>query len=112
MEIGATTDVGLVRELNEDTILARTLPPGIGNPWHLTSVLMVADGLGGHRAGEVASQMAGETIQNMFIVGQANSWVPEAVTPTDVRQRITEAIQQVNNLVHEQSGILHLKLVN
>ena len=104
MEIGATTDVGLVRELNEDTILARTLPPGIGNPWHLTSVLMVADGLGGHRAGEVASQMAGETIQNMFIVGQANSWVPEAVTPTDVRQRITEAIQQVNNLVHEQSA--------
>jgi len=104
MEIGATTDVGLVRELNEDTILARTLPPGVGNPWRLTSVLMVADGLGGHQAGEVASQMAGDTIQDMFVVGQADGWVPDNITPADVRQRITEAIQQVNNLVHAQSA--------
>ena len=104
MEIGATTDVGLVRELNEDTILARTLPPGIGNPWQLTSVLMVADGLGGHQAGEVASQMAGETIQQIFVLGQADSWVPDDVTPADVRQRIIGAIRQVNDLVHAQSG--------
>ena len=104
MEIGATTDVGLVRELNEDTILARALPPGIGNPWQLTSVLMVADGLGGHQAGEVASQMAGEAIQQIFVLGQAESWVPDDVTPADVRQRITDAIRQVNDLVHAQSG--------
>ena len=104
MEIGATTDVGLVRELNEDTILARTLPPGIGNPWQLTSVLMVADGLGGHQAGEVASQIAGETIQQIFVLGQADSWVPDDVTPADVRQRIIVAIRQVNDLVHAQSG--------
>ena len=104
MEIGATTDVGLVRELNEDTILARTLPPGIGNPWQLTSVLMVADGLGGHQAGEVASQMAGEAIQQIFVLGQADSWVPDDVTPADVRQRIIVAIRQVNDLIHAQSG--------
>ena len=104
MEIGATTDVGLVRNLNEDTILARTLPPGIGNPWQLTSVLMVADGLGGHQAGEVASQLAGETIQRVFVLDQADSWVPNEVTPADVRHRITDTIQQVNNLVHAQSA--------
>ena len=104
MEIGATTDVGLVRSLNEDTILARTLPPGIGNPWQLTSVLMVADGLGGHQAGEVASQLAGETIQRVFVLDQADSWVPDEVTPADVRHRITDTIQQVNNLVHAQSA--------
>lgn len=104
MEIGATTDVGLVRELNEDTILATALPPGIGNPWQLTSVLMVADGLGGHQAGEVASQMAGETVLQRFVLGQADSWVPDEVTPANVRQQITDVIRQVNELVHAQSA--------
>jgi serine/threonine protein phosphatase PrpC len=43
---GAATDPGRVRELNEDSLLAQ--PP----------VFVVADGVGGHAAGEVASALA------------------------------------------------------
>jgi protein phosphatase len=49
-DFGARTDVGNLRELNEDAVLAS--PP----------VFVVADGMGGHAAGEVASLLALQTI--------------------------------------------------
>src|SRR5690625_4424349 len=48
----ARSDVGLVREGNED--------PGYAGP----SLLVLADGMGGHAAGEVASQAAVDEIMN------------------------------------------------
>ncbi|HCE75631.1 MAG TPA: hypothetical protein DEP04_03305, partial [Dehalococcoidia bacterium] len=55
-ELGAGTDVGSVREQNEDAY--HTLL-GTGSPGELfDALLIVADGMGGHAAGEVASEMA------------------------------------------------------
>lgn len=47
---GAATDVGRVRQVNEDALLAQ--PP----------VFVVADGLGGHEAGEIASRIVAEEL--------------------------------------------------
>lgn len=50
---GSRTDVGLVREHNEDSLLVA--PP----------LFVVCDGMGGHEAGEVASEMAIRTMENL-----------------------------------------------
>src|SRR5437764_8265515 len=54
LSAGGATDVGLVRDHNEDRYLADE------------RLFAVADGVGGHKAGEVASQTAVETLQREF----------------------------------------------
>lgn len=61
--IAGLTDVGLKRDLNEDNlILIEDEMAGLG-PY---GVYIVADGLGGHVAGEVASQLTIDTIRERY----------------------------------------------
>jgi protein phosphatase len=66
------TDVGLVREHNEDNFLLADLATGSRDPATFQNVpsaglvLGVCDGMGGAAAGEVASQMAVDTILEMM----------------------------------------------
>jgi PPM family protein phosphatase len=53
IDIGSATDIGRVRERNEDAILVS--PP----------LFVVADGMGGHRGGDVASHIAVETMEEL-----------------------------------------------
>lgn len=57
--IGAITDVGQVREVNEDSLL-------VDNDLF---IFAVADGMGGHNAGEIASATALETIRASIASG-------------------------------------------
>ncbi|HKI28262.1 MAG TPA: Stp1/IreP family PP2C-type Ser/Thr phosphatase [Actinomycetota bacterium] len=54
VSVGAATDIGQVREGNEDSYLI------------VEPLYAVADGMGGHRGGEVASSLALETVQGLF----------------------------------------------
>lgn len=58
--IAGLTDVGLRRELNEDNLL---LIEGVIDGMGPYGLYVVADGLGGHEAGEVASQITVDTIK-------------------------------------------------
>jgi serine/threonine protein phosphatase PrpC len=63
LQVGVLTDVGRMRALNEDSVLALDLTerfPALGLP---VGVYAVADGMGGHAAGDVASQLTIRTIQ-------------------------------------------------
>ena len=61
--IKAATDNGKVRDHNEDSFL--TLG-GKSSPRGFDALLVVADGMGGHAAGEVASQMTVDGIKRML----------------------------------------------
>jgi protein phosphatase len=58
--VGQVTDMGRVRERNEDSLLVR--PP----------LYVIADGMGGHRGGDVASQVAVETMERLEDEGKGS----------------------------------------
>lgn len=54
------TDAGQQREQNEDVCYTQVVSDGAGD--HSGGLFIVADGMGGYHAGEVAAQIAVETI--------------------------------------------------
>jgi serine/threonine protein phosphatase PrpC len=91
----ALTDVGRVREHNEDSLLVfECKRDSLINPAQ-TSLYVVADGMGGAEAGEVASAIAVEAIRNYV----------EAKIPghgaADPRVILQEALEQANSKIIE-----------
>ena len=104
IQIGAVTDVGQVREHNEDSILAHNFLPG--HPWGLNALLLVADGVGGRDAGEVASRLGLETLWRWF----GDPCLPPPVSgagvpgPSMVTAALQTAIQDANTAVRSAAG--------
>jgi protein phosphatase len=93
IEMAAVTDAGSVRQFNEDSIVTG---PDIG-------VAVLADGMGGHRAGEVASGMATQvifgTLQGELAGVRANSREHSPV------QAIEKSINRANRVIfHAAQG--------
>ncbi len=61
MQAYAFTDVGLSRSMNQDYIYASTAPMG-----SLDNLFIVADGMGGHKAGDYASRFVVENLVSFF----------------------------------------------
>ncbi|HFD40628.1 MAG TPA: Stp1/IreP family PP2C-type Ser/Thr phosphatase [Anaerolineae bacterium] len=61
LQIGVKTDPGPVRELNEDTVTC-FVPEDPVKRRRKGAIFLVADGMGGHQAGEVASKLAVERV--------------------------------------------------
>ena len=87
MKISSTggTNVGRVRSSNEDHY-------GI---FEDLALFVIADGMGGHAAGEVASAMAVDTIRYAFQVGLTDR-SRSTRTPFDPARRIVAAIEEAN----------------
>jgi serine/threonine protein phosphatase PrpC len=62
-DVAVRSHVGAVRTLNEDVILYAT---GGGEQSPRGILALVADGMGGHAAGEVASRIAAETVRCIY----------------------------------------------
>ncbi len=79
------TDPGRVRTNNEDSIATR---PEVG-------IAVLADGMGGHQAGEVASRIAADVIVRHL----TDAYAVDRDQPPE--QRIAEAIRRANSAIHD-----------
>jgi serine/threonine protein phosphatase PrpC len=96
IEIAGKTDTGLVRERNEDSI---AIDAELG-------LLVVADGMGGHNSGEVASGLAADTILEFArkMLGGDKSETPEGDKSLSVRGRqVKHFIATANSVIWEKS---------
>jgi len=84
LQSASHSDPGRIRDHNEDCVESR---PDIG-------LFVLADGMGGYNAGEVASGMATSLIAD----GLAEAWVPQDVD----RQSREEAMALAERLIREQ----------
>ncbi|HWZ28741.1 MAG TPA: Stp1/IreP family PP2C-type Ser/Thr phosphatase [Gemmatimonadales bacterium] len=102
----AKTDLGKTRDHNEDKYLVadltrrvNTLTPGIKEHdlGERGSVLMIADGMGGAAAGEVASEMATDSVYAHL----EQAWLGEKeVTAQRFAYRLKEAVETANTRIH------------
>ncbi len=79
------SDVGLVRKSNQDRF-------GL---FPESDIYVVADGMGGHAGGEVASRIAVQTIQADFISGENTLPGPPGM------MRLVKAIQHANEVIYD-----------
>jgi protein phosphatase len=89
------TDIGLVRQTNEDAFaVARHL-----------GLFMVADGMGGAAAGEVASRMAIEHVQRAVEDGET-TWPTDSSlgSPESGPRRFISGIHRANRQIHRRAG--------
>lgn len=94
------SDVGLQREHNEDCFAVV--------PQH--ELFIVADGMGGHRAGDVASRLASESITEFFqrTASEDVTWPFHFdASLTDEENRLLTAIRLANRQIYEHSVRSH-----
>lgn len=83
LEIAAATDVGVIRNLNEDSIATNAR----------LGLLVLADGMGGYKAGNVASELATRSIMEVVEDGlKKNAF-------GDARALLEQAVKAANRLI-------------
>jgi len=105
IEAGSASDIGLIRDHNEDTLLVQDLVLEDHDGLKLASLYAVADGMGGHDAGEVASSLTMDVLINHIqkaLRAAGNKSV--ALGDSNVLSKILiEAVQIANREIFNQN---------
>ena len=119
IDVAALSDKGRVRQRNEDhyfvarggrhvTTLLTNVPPGDIPPQSAETcyVMIVADGMGGHAGGEVASRMAIATLMNIIL--HAPDWILRLEGDEHahrVIQRAADRCQQIHEALQKKGRL-------
>jgi serine/threonine protein phosphatase PrpC len=87
LAVGARSDVGMVRSGNEDNFFAES-------DEH-RGVFVVADGMGGHAAGEVASEMAVQIVSRQLLP-------IKHLREDGVDERMAQSLRDANHAIYER----------
>jgi serine/threonine protein phosphatase PrpC len=95
---------GIERLHNEDTIFSfQAYLAGISSPVTL-NIFLVADGMGGHRSGEIASRLAAKGVVLNLVEGIFASFMFDQIeiTPEEVKDLLRESVDAAQNLILNQ----------
>src|SRR5258708_10410176 len=93
LDVAQLTDVGRKREHNEDN-MAYVIPKDQQVMAKKGALFIVADGMGGHAAGEVASEIAVDTVSYVYYQDDSD----------DVSVSLLHAIKRANALIHQRAA--------
>ncbi|HEU5228120.1 MAG TPA: Stp1/IreP family PP2C-type Ser/Thr phosphatase [Ktedonobacteraceae bacterium] len=93
LDVAQLTDVGRKRPHNEDN-MAYVIPKDLQVMARKGALFIVADGMGGHAAGEVASEIAVDTVSNVYYQDDSE----------DVAVSLLHAIKRTNALIHQRAA--------
>ncbi|MFN2241164.1 MAG: protein phosphatase 2C domain-containing protein, partial [Anaerolineae bacterium] len=93
LEVGLSSDRGPSRDLNEDS-LDYYIPPNEARERSKGAIFVVADGMGGHQAGEVASKEAVRKVIEQYYAGPAD----------DPAESLARAVSAANHLVYQHAS--------
>ena len=101
----AARDIGRVREVNQDSVLAllTTLPRAGGDV--TIGLFIVADGMGGHQGGEVASRLAVRTIVYQVLSQLVMPALDESMTEA-LQPLMISAVQAANEAIWDSAQLL------
>ena len=95
IQIAGHTDRGMRRKLNQDHI---GFDQALG-------IAVLADGMGGHQSGEIASRMAVRTVLQ-HLQQLANPPETAAISPGQVREQLGEAVCRSNSEIYRAGQLL------
>lgn len=91
MEFGVKTDVGMVRDNNQDAFYV--------SPDENFPLFIIADGMGGHKAGEIASNMAIDIIKDNLTRDLAKT----SISDKEIKKIIENSIYEANRGIYIKS---------
>lgn len=94
MEIASKTDVGVERKQNQDQV-------GVFYNQDQAAILLLCDGMGGHNAGDVASEMA------IYHVGNAWESTENMTDANIISEWLTDQIKAANAHIFEKANQYH-----
>lgn len=92
LDVGALSDIGRRRKKNEDSYVVYTLDGDEDMPVRDGGLFAVADGLGGHVGGDVASKLAVKILGDYF--------VEKTNAPKPAVQRLVYFVEKANRRIH------------
>ncbi|TLZ62458.1 MAG: Stp1/IreP family PP2C-type Ser/Thr phosphatase [Methanobacteriota archaeon] len=95
-KVGFATNVGRVRPVDEDSMVAVEIRTAFLSEVRTRLLLMVADGMGGHRRGDVASRIASQTVASTLLpLLTTEQEIPRATYHRALRSAVALANQAI-----------------
>jgi protein phosphatase len=94
LEAAGRTDIGRIRETNQDAFLVRN---DLG-------LFVVVDGMGGHAAGEVAAAIAVTTLEGLYDNPEITLPRGAPCTPADALARLVAAVKNANSRIQDAAA--------